>query len=367
MGDTGAASSDYMAAVFSNPALAAMRPADAHFGAILPFISGSVSDKDDLINKVSDFQDLTSDMGEVYTQSGRDGISNKEQAQWKRELDGIMNSKSGVTANLTSGVALSFPIGSDFTNTLFAKTNISVLANQHVDPKEANLDSFINNKLGSSNEFGFKNSDVSLRAVAITDLGMSVARHVETTYGNFYAGFTPKIQQIAVTGYSADVDTFSIDDFKPFDDVVKKTKYNFDAGLAYNYDNLTIGYYTHNIMKRELEVKVDDTVEKYSVEPTHVIGMAYSRSGFTATADMDLVPEKSAFGIESKYAKFGVEYNLEEWAQIRLGYKADLLNNQDVQSVGLGFKPFGKLGVDISAQKIGEDNYAGSLQVVLNT
>lgn len=366
MGDTGAASSDYMSAVFSNPALAAMRPADAHFGAVLPFVSGNYSDKDNLISKISDFQDLTSGMGDEYSKSGRNSISKEEQAQWEHELADIMKAKNGVSANLTSGVALSFPYGENFTNTLFVKTDISVKAKQHVDPKEVDLDKFIKNKVASNNAYGFKDSDVALRAVAVTDLGVSIARHIKMPYGEFYVGFTPKMQQIAATGYDADVDTFDVGDFKPLDDVVKETKYNFDAGMAYSYDDFTVGYYAHNIMKRELNVDVDDHIEKYHVDPSHVIGVAYNGLGFTATADLDLVPVKTAFGEKTKYAKFGVEYNLKNWAQIRAGYKADLIGDQDVQSLGFGFKPFGKIGIDVAAQKIGEDNYGGSLQVVIN-
>ena len=365
MGDTGAASSDYMAAVFSNPALGAMRPTDAHFGAIIPFVSGNMSDKDDLLNKVSNFQDLTAKMGDDYSNGdGGKSLSTKDRDLWKKNIADIMKSQHGVNANLTSGVALSFPYGADSTNTLFVKTNILGQVKQHVNHGEADLSDFIKHKVAGAD--GFKDSDVTLRAVAVTDFGVSIARRIRMPHGELYVGFTPKMQQIAATRYDAQVDTFDAHDFKPLDGMEKQIKYNFDAGVAYSFRHWTIGYYAHNIMKRQLVVGSGDHAEIYKVTPSNVLGIAYSDHGLTATADIDLMAENTVFGEKTKYAKFGVEYNLRNWVQLRAGYKSDLVGKQNVESVGFGFKPFGKLGVDIAAQKTGDDNYGGSLQFVLN-
>ena len=96
MGDTGAASSDYMSSVFSNPALSAKRDSDPHFGAILPFISGSFKDKDKLIDKVNDFQSLNSDLGTSYSSIGGKGISKENAKKWIDDVNGIAKAKEGI-------------------------------------------------------------------------------------------------------------------------------------------------------------------------------------------------------------------------------------------------------------------------------
>ena len=81
------------------------------------------------------------------------------------------------------------------------------------------------------------------------------------------------------------------------------------------------------------------------------VGVSHSNDWSTVALDVDLTTNDPAgFEDSSKYVALGAELNAWGWAQLRLGYRADVKNsNRSVASVGVGISPFGVVHIDLAA------------------
>jgi hypothetical protein len=103
-----------------------------------------------------------------------------------------------------------------------------------------------------------------------------------------------------------------------------------------------------NIISQDYEAKniIDgeqsDTV--VSLKPQARAGVSHSTDWSTVAVDIDVTENEALDGVgdKSRYVAIGAELNAFDWAQIRLGYRADTVNSdRNVVSAGIGISPFG--------------------------
>ena len=92
------------------------------------------------------------------------------------------------------------------------------------------------------------------------------------------------------------------------------------------------------------------------------IGVSHQTNWSTLVADLDLTENDPVDGGEgSQYASFGAEFNAFRIAQLRVGYRADLVNSdRSTVSAGVGFSPLG-VHVDL-AVAAGESEIGAAAQ-----
>ena len=96
-----------------------------------------------------------------------------------------------------------------------------------------------------------------------------------------------------------------------------------------------------------------------SLKPQARAGVSHSTSWSTVVADLDLTENEAlgSIGDKSQYLALGVEFNAFSIAQLRVGYRADMVNSdRSVVSAGIGLSP---LGMHIDLAVAGNENEVG--------
>lgn len=359
MGGTGVASSSYIAASFNNPALLASQSSSDDFGLLFPAISLRGSDENELVSKVSDFQDLNHDLFDGII-TGSSELSEEQVQSWKNELSGIKGGQVLVSAS--TGFALTLPTDV-ISASIFMKTDLDAVSNVNLDLSDLDIDKYNPN-------VGLDKSNVDLTVGAVSDFGLSFAKSFDlSSERKLMLGISPKVQGLAVSSYDDSLDRFDASDFDSEQDVYKKIAFNVDVGAAFKpSDSVTVGLVGKNLISQKLKAKtVNDKDVTLELTPSVKAGISYAYRGVTVAADVDLNSYKTLVLGEQKYFGVGIEYDFNKWAQIRGGYKLDVINDDrdPTVSLGLGLKPFGKFGIDLAAQRSGERDYTASIQFVM--
>jgi hypothetical protein len=217
-------------------------------------------------------------------------------------------------------------------------------------------------------------SKIHLRGVFVSEAGLSVSHGFGTEKNSWSVGVTPKIMQLqlfdallsANSGSSGSGVTGS-------DYLVKYSAFNFDLGAAKSYENgWRTGVVIKNLIPQNYDFKsiasgaatgsAQSTTGTLNMKPQLRTGVSYQNTWSTVAFDLDVTQNDPA-GLENKsqYAALGGELSAWGWAQIRAGYRADLLNTErNVASVGLGispripyFKPHLDIGVAGNKNEVG--------------
>jgi hypothetical protein len=126
--------------------------------------------------------------------------------------------------------------------------------------------------------------------------------------------------------------------------LAKYSAFNFDIGTARNYENgWRTGLVIKNVLPQEYDFKRNDvaTGSKLSLKPQIRAGVSHENEWSTVALDADLTKNDPA-GLEnhSQYVALGGELSALGWAQLRAGYRADLVDSaRNLTSVGLGISP----------------------------
>jgi len=95
------------------------------------------------------------------------------------------------------------------------------------------------------------------------------------------------------------------------------------------------------------------TTGELNLKPQARVGASHTNSWSTVAMDLDLTSNAPA-GLEKKsqYVSLGAELNAWDWAQLRLGYRANIKDsNRNVPSLGIGLSPFGVMHLDVAVAK----------------
>jgi hypothetical protein len=96
------------------------------------------------------------------------------------------------------------------------------------------------------------------------------------------------------------------------------------------------------------------------LKPQARIGVSHSNSWSTVALDVDLTKNSpTGFSDSTQYVAIGGELSAWGWAQIRAGYRMDMVNSdRSVYSLGLGLSPFRVVHLDLAVA--GNDNEIGA-------
>nr|WP_159063767.1 conjugal transfer protein TraF [Thaumasiovibrio occultus] len=358
MGGTGVASADNLEAPFYNPALTVTEHKSV--GLLLPSFSLGVHDGDDLYDNVDNLMDATERLD--------DDINNVTlQNQWKASLGALDNTQGVVDVGL--GLVVAIPTEQVSLN-FFTKADAVFIATANIDGADLNLD--FNDPACSDTVEDCMNSTVQGLAGVVGDIGIAIARDFYLPTGEkemrISVGIAPKYQSITAINYETKAAGFDEDDFDFGDDDADTSKLNLDAGVALHpNENVTLGLAVTNVFKHTLDTNIQQgRNDAFIVEAQYTTGISYRTPLFTAALDIDLNERQYFEGLNygTQFTSIGAEFDAWRWAQLRLGYRHSMNDDSDdVITAGLGFKPFGVLGLDVSGQ-YGEDNrYALAAQL----
>jgi hypothetical protein len=163
-------------------------------------------------------------------------------------------------------------------------------------------------------------------------------------------GITPKVMQLRL--YDATLATSSkISKLTGNDYLAYYSTLNFDAGLAKTYlSGWRTGIVVKNVIPQSFAFKNALTAGATPIangstlylKPQVRGGISYEYpKWFTVAFDADLTKNDPA-GLEdpSQFVALGGELSTSGWTQIRIGYRADLVNTaRNVASIGFGLSP----------------------------
>lgn len=207
-------------------------------------------------------------------------------------------------------------------------------------------------------------SSVDIRGVVMGEMGFALSRQFGAEDAAWGLGITPKMVQVNLFDYSASVKSGSTSNATGSDYTAKYNHFNFDVGVARNYGNgWRAGAVVKNVLPHTYDFKSiapgaaagspQITTGQLNLKPQARIGASHSTSWSTVAMDLDLTANDPA-GLENKsqYLALGAELNAWDWAQVRMGYRANLKDSKrNIPSIGLGLAPFGMFHFDISAAK----------------
>jgi hypothetical protein len=196
-------------------------------------------------------------------------------------------------------------------------------------------------------------SKIHIRGVAIEEAGLSFSHNL-VTYGQSWSlGFTPKVMDLQLfDALLAANNGTSTSGVTGNDYLAKYNTVNFDMGVAKSYSNgWRAGLVVKNVMPQSFEFKAiapgaltgsaQQTTGQLNMNPQGRLGVSHENAWSTVALDLDVAKNNPA-GLETKsqYAGLGGELSAWGWAQLRAGYRSDLLNKgQDLVSLGFGLSP----------------------------
>jgi hypothetical protein len=194
-------------------------------------------------------------------------------------------------------------------------------------------------------------SQIHIRGVAVSETGLSISHNFLIADHAWSFGLTPKIMNLqlfdaklaANNGNSTSSVTGS-------DYLAQYNTVNFDLGAAKSYNNgWRTGLVVKNVIPQTFEFKNALTPgatpvangSTLTMNPQVRVGVSRENSWSTLAVDIDVTKNNPA-GLEtqSQFVALGGELSAWGWAQLRAGYRYDLVNPaQAVVSLGFGLSP----------------------------
>lgn len=362
MGGAGTSSSDYLEAVFYNPALIAKYDGTDDVGILIPNVGLQIQNPYDLVTKIDDFSDL-------YDQVGKSTDPNDY-----NQLISSLKNLQGNSASFQAGFAGAIAIPN-------RHLSVSLFSNNYIDGTV--LTDISSDDLDSSNYSSSSyelNSKGAFFGVSVSEYGIGLAKSYERVNGTLYLGITPKIQNVDTYNYVVNVNDFESDDYDADQYTINESSFNADIGAIYAFDNgFSVGLSGKNLIGNNYNMVTSQGVAgKYSINPVLIASASFSHRFFTVALDLELNETErfeSFKGLHdtlfsdkdnSQMTSIGLEFNAWNWAQIRLGYKEDQSGNMESQyTAGLGFSPFNVLHLDVTANYADKNTFGVAAQTSL--
>ena len=385
MGGAGVAVSGPDAAPLFNPALLSASKEEDDFGLILPTIGIRISDPEKLRDSIDKFQSGN------YVNNLQIAVNGLNTALSAANLASIQTNAAVVSTNLngvsTQLVALSnkpiaidggiatvvgipskkfgvafYANGSVATGGIFQYrdgTTLQTLSSQAaclaVALTLADVNT-CNTTYGSTFNFTSTTlqSGINFKGVILGEFGFALSREFSISDHSIALGITPKIIKTQLFDADIRVNDSNQTNFNGADFIAEYNLINFDLGAAKNYNNgWRSGIVIKNIIPQKQDFKRAPTLgvgatpvatgSKLSLMPQARVGVSHSNNWSTVALDVDLTRNDPAgFENATQYVALGGELDAFGWAQVRAGYRIDIVDNaRNVTSLGLGFSPFG--------------------------
>jgi hypothetical protein len=219
----------------------------------------------------------------------------------------------------------------------------------------SNLSSSLNN---AQNAVNFNTntgitSKIHIRGVVVEEAGLSISHNLITSDHSWSLGVTPKVMNLQLFDALLSANNGSSTSGVTGNDYLAKyNTVNFDIGVAKSYNNgWRTGLVVKNVVPQSFDFKAiapgaatgsaQQTTGQLNLNPQGRLGVSHENTWSTVALDLDLAKNNPA-GLESKsqYAGIGGELSAWGWAQLRAGYRSDLLSKgQELISLGFGLSP----------------------------
>lgn len=377
MGGAGVASATSANASFYNPALLAAARDGDDFSFELPVIGVRLSDPDDLIGHLDDYQQAhyeaaLSNAIDQYNASPTPAARAAVVTAAGKLVTGLSAlDHRALQADANVGMVIGIP-SRRWGAALFL--NSRAVGGAMLDVTQADLDrlnaligGLQNNDLtgltdGSGNVIdpaANLSSAVLTRGALLSEVGVSLAREFSAGGHSLAVGITPKFIKVETFDYRVDVETadLTVDQGRK-----SYSNANLDLGIAHEYGN----HWKTGIVVKDLVAKNYTTAlgRTIALKPQVRWGLAYTGSVVVTALDVDLT-QNAGTGLESasQYIALGAELNAWDLFQLRLGLRHNLSDSDtDSAAFGFGLSPFGvhlDLAVVGSAKEVGVGLQAG--------
>ncbi|CAH0529625.1 hypothetical protein VHP8226_03380 [Vibrio hippocampi] len=329
MGGVGVVSASYLTAPFYNPALVAIYRRNDDAGMLLPSLGINYDDQNGLIDQV-------------------------DQAVATGDISAISNDS---VANLDFGGAVAFGLPNRFVAAnIFGKAYVENVAQPD---------------MGST----VTNSAVKSASVAITEIGLSLAKY-QTVLGQHWSfGVTPKFQRIYTFTSVSSLQDFALENVT--DNKEGESAFNIDAGALWFFGPFRAGVSATNLLSRNIKTAQGTTLVggravdygyEYNLEPLYTVGAGYVADYFQFSIDYDLNKETkfTQFDDDTQMIRAGLEVDLIRQIQLRAGYYKNLAkdNSDGTITAGIGLTPLNLIEMDISARYTNADAMGASINFV---
>ena len=364
MGGVGAASSSYLAAGWGNPALLTSCDESDDFGLILPTFGVRAYDETGLIDDIDAFVDAYDQLEANPSADPQDYINLSNQ------LNSLSNRR--VNSELGAGLVLALP-STNFAWSLHARTYADLQVFTDIDSNELG-------GLNPGDPLPPLTSEARVVGVAISEIGLSLAKRFEFANFAMSLGVTPKYQRVDSYNYAVTADNFDSDNYDDDQFRADDGDFNLDAGIAIEpgIPGLTIGVMARNLRKQTYRtVDTGGASFDYEITPQATVGVAWDLGALTLAADVDafslerfdnddLAAAGQAVIDDIQLLRLGAELDIAGWLQLRGGYEYDIEDTLNgAISAGLGISPFEVVRIDVAGTYVEGQSYGAVAQLSL--
>lgn len=345
MGGVGVVSANFLTAPFYNPALVAIYRRNDDVGMILPSIGFNYNDQDAMIDDVDTIVDILDTQDPARIDELSDTLANVNGSILSAELGGVV----------------AFAIPNQFiAANVYGKAYTETFANSTI-PNTCSTPSITEACTLERAE----SSTVNAVSVAVTEVGISLAKY-QTFLGQHIAfGVTPKLQRIYTYVYEASMQNFDLAEVA--DNGNGETMFNIDAGALWFYGPLRVGIAASDMISRDVEtLTIPSAISgnpairyEYEMRPQYTVGAGIVADYFTLSVDYDLNEKERYidFNDNTQMIRVGGEIDILRQLKLRAGYYKNLAYDESEGTVtaGVGISPLNLFQLDVAASYTNEN------------
>lgn len=347
MGGVGVVSANFLTGPFYNPALVAIYRRNDDVGMILPSIGFNYDDQDGMVDDLDTISDI---------------LDNPDSSRIE-ELDSTLNNIDGSILNAELGGVVAFAIPNQFVAAnVYGKAYTETFSNPQVASASSCEASLTADQCTLDRA---QRSTVNAVSVAVTEVGISLAKY-QTFLGQHVAfGITPKLQRIYTYVYEASMTNYDLADVA--DNGNGETMFNLDAGALWFYGPFRVGLSASDMVSRDVEtLTIPSAVSgnpsisyQYEMRPQYTLGAGIVADYFTLSVDYDLNEKERYvdFDDNTQMIRVGGEIDILRQLKLRAGYYKNLAydDSEGTITAGIGISPLNLFQLDLAASYTNEN------------
>lgn len=201
---------------------------------------------------------------------------------------------------------------------------------------------------------------IKTASVAVTEIGISLAKY-QTLFGQHFSfGISPKLQRIYTYTSVNSLQDFKFDNIR--EDSTGETAFNLDAGALWFHGPFRAGISAKkHCFQRSIDTKSGTVAVggrdvaygyQYQLQPLYTVGAGFVADYFQLSVDYDLNKEKkfTQFDDDVQMFRAGIEVDLVRQIQLRGGYHKNLARDSEgTLTAGIGLSPLNLFELSLAA------------------
>lgn len=176
-------------------------------------------------------------------------------------------------------------------------------------------------------------SDVAVEAAAITESG--VALGWRTPGHRWHFGAVIKHVEFLSYDYFSRAGDADVDHFRLRQHEQETNFFNLDLGVAIELGGWRAGLAARDLFERDVPTVRGRFIK---VEPQARLGVSWRNEHWMFTTDIDLTRNTPVgFDPDTRFVSAGAEYRVRDNAALRLGFRHNLVSDENTPSLGFGF------------------------------